>query len=94
MAHRQRRRARIEQAPRRRKLPPPWQYHPAPKVRRGRIIFIRRTNDQGRAEVLGQQYVVEEHWADRLVRCQVNMAGKAIGFYGLRRSEPDKQRLW
>ena len=94
VAHRQRRRARIEQAPPRRKFPPQGQYHPEQKVSRGRIIFIRRTNDQGRAEVLGHQYAVAEHWANRLVRGEVNMAGKEIGFYGLRRSEPDKQPLW
>jgi transposase-like protein len=93
LAHRQRRRARIEQAPVRRKFPPKWQYRPDERVSRGRIIFIRRTDDQGRAEILGHKYVVDEHWASRLVRCEVNIAGKEIGFYRLRRSEPDKQPL-
>ena len=92
-AHRQRRRARIEQAPPRRKFPPKWQYNAEQRVKRGRIIFIRRTNDQGMAEGLGHKYVVDEHWANRLVRCEVNIAGKEIGFYRLRRSEPDKQPL-
>jgi len=45
------------------------------------------------AEGLGHKYVVDEHWANRLVRCEVNIAGKEIGFYRLRRSEPDKQPL-
>lgn len=93
LAHRQRRRARIEQAPPRRKFPAKWQYDLEEKVSRGRIIFIRRTSDKGMADVLGHKYVVDEHWANRLVRCEVDISGKQIRFYRLRRSEPDKQPL-
>jgi hypothetical protein len=92
-AHRQRRRARIGNAPPRRKFPSKWQYDPAEKVCRGRIIFIRRTNEQGMAEVLGHKYQVDAHWANRLVRCEVDIASKAIRIYRLRRSEPDQQPL-
>ena len=59
----------------------------------GRIIFVRRTNDQGEVEVLGRKYKVAKHWANRLVRSEVDVGGKEIRFYGLRRADPESQPL-
>jgi len=32
------------------------------------------------AKVPGHKYVVDEHWGNRLVRCEVKIVGKEIGF--------------
>jgi hypothetical protein len=92
-AHRARSRARIEAAPQRRAFPKPWKFAPQAKITRGVMIFIRRSSDQGRVEVLGRPYEVGTHWVHRLVRCEVDIAGKEIRFYGLRRREPSTQPL-
>jgi putative transposase len=92
-AHRARSRARIERAPQRRAFPKKWKFDPQAKIKRGVIIFIRRSTDKGMVEVLGRPYAVDTHWVNRLVRCEVDIAGKEIRFYGLRRREPAAQPL-
>jgi hypothetical protein len=92
-AHRRRSRARREAAPERRRFPAPWRWDEKGKVSSGRIIFVRRTNDQGEVEVLGRKYKVAKHWANRLVRSEVDVGGKEIRFYGLRRADPESQPL-
>lgn len=92
-AHRRRSRARREGAPERRSFPRPWRWEEKSKVSGGRIIFIRRTNDQGEVEVLGRKYEVAKHWANRPVRCEVDVGGKEVSFYGLRRADPETQPL-
>jgi hypothetical protein len=54
---------------------------------------VRRTDAEGRAEVLGQRFDVDRHWANRLVRAEVDLGGGAIRFYRLRRREPGDQPL-
>ena len=92
-AHRVRSRARREGAPPRRRFPKQWTFDPQVKLSRGLIIFLRRTNDKGIVEVLGRPFEVDPHWVHRLVRCEVDIRGKEIRFYGLRRREPDRQPL-
>ena len=92
-AHQVRSRARREQAPHRKSFPKKWQFDPEAKSKSGLMIFIRRTSDRGSSEVLGHQFAVDQHWVNRLVRCEVDIAGKEIRFYGLRRSEPSRQPL-
>lgn len=91
-AHRQRHAPRIEAAPRRRRFPKRWkldlQEHP-----RGIIVFLRRTDDQGRINLLGHTFIVDRSWLHRLVRAEVNLDAKHIAFYALRRREPTHQRL-
>jgi putative transposase len=82
--------ARIAGAPERRECPVNWAFDAQKKVR-GRIIYIRRTNDQGEATVLGHQFAVDERWVHRLVRCEVDIDAKAMRFYALRRSAPEQQ---
>lgn len=92
-AHRLRNRARREAAPARRGFPATWSWDETAKLSGGRIIFIRRTNDQGEVEVLRRKYKVAKHWANRLVRCEVDIGGKEMRFYGLRRVESENQPL-
>jgi len=91
-AYQQRQAARTERAPRRRPFPKGWTLNQENKVR-GQIIYIRRTNDQGMASVLGRQYEVEKTWIHRLVKSVVDIDAKAIRFYSLRRREPNQQLL-
>lgn len=91
-AYRQRIAARLESAPSRRAFPEGFrldlQTHP-----RGRLIFLRRTDEGGRAYLLGRRFEVDRQWAHRLVRCEVNLDDQRIHFYALRRRQPDQQPL-
>jgi hypothetical protein len=91
-AHRQRHADRIESAPRRRRFPKRWQLdlqaHP-----QGKILFLRRTDDNGRVNILGHTFTVDRDWLHRLVRAEVSFDTNRIHFYALRRREPTAQRL-
>jgi transposase-like protein len=91
-AYRARLSSRIEQAPTRRAFPDHWQLdlqtHPA-----GRLVFLRRTNEQGQVGLLGHSFVVDKNWPHRLVRAEVDLDCGSIGFYALRRREPSTQPL-
>lgn len=84
--------ARREAAPDRRRLPTQWAFDASKKVR-GRIIYIRRASDSGSVNVLGNQMAVDPRWSHRLVRCEVDIEGKVMRFYGLRRKAPEQQPL-
>jgi hypothetical protein len=91
-AARRRSAVRIESAPARR--PFPARFHldlQAPP--RGSIIFLRRTDDKGRAHLLGHNFPVNRHWPHRLVRAEVDLTADLIRFYALRRREPSHQPL-
>jgi hypothetical protein len=60
----------------------------------GQVIFLRRTDAQGRAQVLGQSWFVEAAWLGRLVRAEVDLDQNHIRFYRLRRNEPTQQPLF
>lgn len=83
---------RIDAAPQRRPVPsqgePDLQAHPE-----GRIIFLRRTSERGSVSLLGRTFDVDPLWAQRLVRCEVDLHAHAIRFYALRRREPTSQPL-
>ena len=83
---------RLEGAPTRRPFPSDWhldlQAHP-----RGRVIFLRRTTEQGAVQVLGHTFTVDVLWPHRLVRCEVDLVAEVIRFYRLRRREPTDQPL-
>jgi hypothetical protein len=91
-AARQRRAARIESAPRRRRFPKRWrldlQRHP-----QGRIIYLRRTDGQGRVSLMGHTFAVDRYWLHRLVRAEVDLDAGTIRFYALRRRDPTDQHL-
>jgi hypothetical protein len=60
---------------------------------RGRIVFIRRTNDDGEASILELRCPVDRHWIRRLVRCELDLDARRIRFFALRRREPEHQPL-
>lgn len=91
-AARQRSAARIEAAPRRRRFPPRWRLD-LQRPLRGTIVFLRRTDDQGRASVLGHLFSVDRHWLHRLVRAEADLDEKIIRFFALRRRDPTDQPL-
>jgi hypothetical protein len=63
------------------------------KPLKGTIIFIRRTDNNGNVNVLGNQWSVDSLWANRLVRAEIKLDKNIIEFYQLRRREPYKQPL-
>jgi hypothetical protein len=89
-AHRQRHAARIEAAPARRCFPRGWQLdlqaHP-----QGRLVFLRRSNEQGEVQGLGRTGLGEPLWQHRLVRAEVDVKQQRIRFYTLRRRAPEQQ---
>ena len=91
-AHRQRAAARIEAAPARRPFPKNWrldlQAYP-----QGRLVFLRRSNGQGEVHVLGRDFLVDPLWQHRLVRAEVDLEGRKMRFYTLRRRAPEQQPL-
>jgi transposase-like protein len=91
-AHRRRCESRIDAAPTRRKFPKSWKLD-LQAGPRGRIIFLRRTTEQGEANLLGHMFAVDSNWPHRLVRAEVDLDARFIGFYALRRREPDQQPL-
>jgi hypothetical protein len=60
---------------------------------KGTMIFLRRSDDDGRVHLLGNAYLVDQHWRHRLVRCEVSFARAHIRFYALRRRDPSQQPL-
>jgi hypothetical protein len=91
-AYRQRAAARIDDAPKRRPFPAPWQpnlqAHP-----QGVVIFIRRTSEAGAVSLLGHSFEVDPLWPHRLVRCEIELSNQIIRFHALRRRDPDHQPL-
>jgi hypothetical protein len=91
-AYRQRAAARIDDAPKRRSFPSPWQpnlqAHPW-----GVVIFIRRTCQAGAVSLLGHTFEVDPLWPHRLVRCEIDLSNHTIRFHALRRRDPNHQPL-
>jgi len=81
-----------EAAPRRRPVPARFKLNlHAPLC--GLMIFIRRTDETGHVDMLGQRFAVSQNWPHRLVRCDVDFDHHCIRFFGLRRRMPDEQPL-
>jgi hypothetical protein len=83
---------RIEAAPPRGAFPRRWRLNLQARLK-GRMVYVRRTDAEGRAEVLGRAFEVDRHWAQRLVRAEVDLDAGKIRFYRLRRREPGDQPL-
>jgi hypothetical protein len=58
---------------------------------KGTIIFIKRTDNNGFSNVLGNRWEVDNLWTNRLVRGEIILKKQIINFYGLRRYEPNNQ---
>jgi putative transposase len=91
-ALRRHRAERTAAAPPRRRFPHRWELNLKQPLR-GRLIYLRRTDGTGAAEVLGQRFAVDGHWLNRLVRAEVDLCGGTITFYRLRRREPTDQPM-
>jgi transposase len=91
-AHRARTRTMAEAAPPRPPMPKRFKFDPRAPVR-GRMIFIRRTDDRGHAHMLGQRFAVSRAWTHRLVRCEVDFNHHCIRCFALRRRDPATQPL-
>ncbi len=66
---------------------------PTDESAQGRIVFLRRTTEAGRATVLGRPYDVDARWPYRLVRAELDLDAAQLAFYALRRREPADQPL-
>jgi len=91
-AHRARSAPRRDQAPGRRPFPQGFKFHPNMPLT-GTLIFLCRTDDVGRAHLLGRCFSVATHWTHRLVRAEVDLDAHQIRFYALRRKAPADQPL-
>jgi transposase len=87
-----RRARRVADAPPRRKFPSDWQLDFNVPFR-GSMIYLRRAEESGHAEVLGHRFYVRDDWAHRLVRAEINLDLHEINFWGLRRKDPGCQPL-
>ena len=92
-AYRQRAAARIDDAPKRRPLPLPWQpnlqAHP-----QGVVIFIRRTSEAGALSLLGHTFEVDPLRPHRLVRSEIPLGNQTIRFHALHRRDTNHQPLF
>lgn len=91
-AYRAKTAARREAAPNRRRLPAQFRLNLSAALR-GTMIFMRRSNEYGTVQLLNKAFSVDEHWAHRLVRCEVDFTHQRIRFYALRRRDPTDQPL-
>jgi len=84
--------SRIAAAPVRTPVPPDfvpdWQ-----RPLQGTVIFLRRTDPEGRVECLGHRWLVDGNWPHRLVRIEVDLTAGQVTLHTLRRREPASQPL-
>jgi hypothetical protein len=90
LAHRLTHQETILTAPKRRHFPKRWRRNDDAPLH-GKIIYLRRTDGEGRVRFLEKEFLVSEHWINRLVRAEVDLDNESITFYRLRRKEPNKQ---
>lgn len=83
---------RMDGAPPRRPFTRDWKLNLQAPLQ-GCVIFVRRTDERGRAQVLGHTYQVDPNWPHRLVRAEVHLKEERIRFYALRRRDPTNQPL-
>lgn len=83
--------SRIQDAPARRPLPKDWRLDLQAPLR-GVVIFLRRSDEQGRVSLLGRRFLASGDWCHRLVRAEVDLDRHEIRFYALRRREPHQHR--
>lgn len=83
---------RIAAAPDRPPVPKDWKLDLQAPFH-GRLIYLRRTTEDGTADLLGHRFPVDKAWPHRLVRADVDLDTHTISFYALRRREPHVHRL-
>lgn len=91
-AYRAKTAARRDAAPTRRRFPKGFKLDLNAPLK-GTIIYLRRSDEQGKVTLLAQSFPVAQHWPHRLVRCEVNFTHQRIRFYAMRRRDPHQQPL-
>lgn len=89
-AYRKRLEPRIEAAPVRDPFPTKWSLDLQRRLS-GRMVFLRRTTEQGTVTVLERKFQVDRHWVHRLVRAEVLLDAGKVRFFALRRRDPAVQ---
>ena len=91
-AHRARTQAATDAAPARAPMPTNFKLDLHAPLR-GQMIFVRRTDETGQTNLLGQRFSVSPDWTHRLVRCEVDFDHHCIRCFALRRRVPTEQPL-
>lgn len=91
-AHRAKTVSRRETSPERKPFPENFALNLSAPLR-GRMIFLRRTDDRGQVNLLGRSFQATDLWLHRLVKCEVDFTKHRIRFYALRRRDPTTQTL-
>ena len=91
-AHRARIQPLADAAPQRTRMPNRFSFVPQAPLT-GQIIFLRRTDANGYARLLGRAYDISRAWLHRLVRCEVDFDHHEIRCFALRRHAPADQPL-
>jgi hypothetical protein len=91
-AHRARSAQRREQAPSREKFPEGFEPDLNAALR-GKMIFLRRSDEAGSVHLLGRSFSLPDNWKHRLARCEVDLDAHEIRFFALRRRDPTSQPL-
>ena len=81
---------RIDEAPSRAAIPAERRFDRREPAR-GRLVFLRRTTDNGGVTVLNRRYPVDPRWVHRLVRVELDIDARRIDVFALRRRAPDDQ---
>jgi hypothetical protein len=77
----------MELADRRKIIDKSWKF--SNKIQeKGTIIFIRRTDNNGCAKVMGHLWELDKNWTHRLFRATVDLKNHIILFHKLRRKDP------
>ncbi|MGN6370567.1 MAG: hypothetical protein ACTHN5_20130 [Phycisphaerae bacterium] len=84
--------ARIDAAPPRRRIPEGFAFDTRLPLA-GRVIFIRRSDQDGCVSCLGHRWKADSHWVHRMTRVEVDLSAGRVSIFALRRREPTQQPL-
>jgi hypothetical protein len=82
----------IQSLPNRYEMPDNFIFHYDNSLK-GKLFFIKRTDEKGNVNVLENHFEVDELWTHRLIRIEINLIKHIIDFYRLRKREPNNQPL-
>jgi hypothetical protein len=91
-ASRKRHAKRIEAAPERTPFPSGWKNQKRFPLL-GTVVFVRRSDEKGRVQLLGHTFEVDPERPHRLLRADVRYDQNRIDFHALRRADPSAQPL-
>jgi hypothetical protein len=70
----------------------PWE-PPLREPRSFRVVLLRRLDAAGHLLLCAQRLRITPRWANRLVRCELDLKAQRVRVYGLRRRDPAQQPL-